>query len=359
MTYRDRAATIGAEADAALEAAADRLQLEQEKHADTRGELSREQTAHETLQQEYTLHMATEHPTDPPPDPDPEPEPEPSEVADLVAVRVFPHYSSRNYGEHEKVLTLLGQLGIKRISGLLGPSTVQHVGGFYKKAFDRYGIKTWFTVGAPREVLTDAQWTAIGNALKGAPHVEIVSGWNEPNHSRGGGTLPSNWADTTAAHQARLWDIAHPLGLMVGTPQLWSGTMSTHDADLKKLAPKIVGKYDTTSWHLYPRGTVGKDWVDRFYGLYESVLGKHPVVCTEAGYFTGSADGTGANPVTEAQQADFLPKHVRLYTDRGDRISYFELLDDPSGGREGSLGLVRADWTPKPAFGTLRDMLTA
>src|SRR3546814_2100506 len=64
-------------------------------------------------------------------------------------------------------------------------------------------------------------------------------------------------------------------------------------------------------------GTVGKEWVDRFYGLYESVLGKHPVVRTEAGYFTGSAAGTGANPVTEAQQAEYLPKHVRLYTEIG------------------------------------------
>lgn len=281
----------------------------------------------------------------------------------LVGVRVFPHYTNKNYGQHDKVLKLLGELGIKRISGLLAPGTVSQVGGFYKKAWEQYGIKTWFTVGAPRVTLSTSQWATLTKAVTAnKTFIELCSGWNEPNHVRGGGDLPSDWPDTTAAHQKALWKNFKPIGgFGIGTPQLWSGDFARHDADLKKLAPKIEGAYNKVSWHLYPRGTVGTKFVDRFYNTYDSVL-QHPdwqVCCTEAGYFTIPPDSndTGANPVTEAEQAEYWPQHLKLYTDRGDRISIFELLDDPAGGREGYLGIVRADWTKKPAFGTIKRFL--
>lgn len=353
MTYRDRAAEIGAAADAALDVAADRLRLEQEAHAATREELTAEKAETERLtgelanaEKKYADHMAAEH--IPPVNP----------LRALVRVRVFPHYKDKNYGQHDKVIALLADLGAGA-SGLLTHDMSDAVIDFYRRAYEATGTKAWLTVGEPRKPLSAAQWDRIVAILTGSLNgmVDMCSGWNEPNHVRGGGTLPADWAKTTGAHQAELYRRVKPLGIKVGTPQLWSGNLNDHDRDLRTLAPLIKGNFDTAAWHLYPRGGTGADLVTRFDATYKTTLGEWPVVCTEAGYFTGTTDGTGAKPVTEAEQADLWPQHIRLYTDRGYGISVFEMLDDPAGGREGTLGIVRADWTPKPAYAAIKALL--
>lgn len=291
-------------------------------------------------------------------------------AASMVAVRVFPSYSTKVYAHHDAVLARLGELGIKRISHKLTPAVASNkaVIAFTQRAYTQYGIKSWLTMGEPHVTLSPADWDKMEATLRGplAGMVDRVYGWNEPNHIRSGGPLPSNWHETTAAHQRQLWARVSPLGIKVGTPSLWSGDFAKHDADLAKLAPGLRGSFDHIGWHLYPRGGVGEDLLDRFDATYRKQMGTFPVVCTEAGHFTAPKYVGGAVNITQDQQAFCVPKMVDAYLARGYGLSFFELLDDPDpsgANREAHLGLINTPamdpttWTPKPAFDSLKARL--
>ncbi len=290
-------------------------------------------------------------------------------IQELVAVRVFPTYRSAVYGQYDAVLARLGALGVRRISHKIGPAMDPAVIEFTQRAFREHGITSWLTVGAPRVPLAAAQWDQIEGLLSGplAGMVERCYGWNEPNYDRGGGPFTDQWPQQTAAHQSELWARVKPLGIEVGTPQLWSGSLETHDADLAVLAPLIEGTFDHIGWHLYPRGDVGIDLIEQFEATYRLRLGEFPVVCTEAGYLDAANYTGGAANLTSAQKAILVPQLIDAYTSRGYGISYFELLDDPdasASNREASLGLVEcravdpATWVDKPAFDAFRSRLS-
>lgn len=286
----------------------------------------------------------------------------------LVAVRVFPTYRTRAYSQYDAVLARLGDLGIKRISHKIAPGMAPEAVEFTRRAYREHGIKSWLTVGEPRVSLGPRQWDEVEALLTGplAGMVERCYGWNEPNHVRGGTTVPADWLRGTAEHQRELWGRVEPLGIKVGTPQLWSGDLDAHDADLALLAPMIAGTFDHVGWHLYPRGGVGIDLIERFEATYRDLLGEFPVVCTEAGYLDAAEYDGGAANLTPTAKADLVPQLVDAYTSRGYGLSYFELLDDPDASaseREAGLGLVECDsvdpstWTDKPAFEALRARL--
>lgn len=291
-------------------------------------------------------------------------------VSARVAVRVFPTYRTAVYGQHDAVLARLGALGVKRMSHKLSPGLSPAAIDFTQRAYRELGIRSWLTVGEPRVPLDTGQWEALEALLSGPLEgmVERCFGWNEPNYGRGGGPLTEEWPQLTAAHQEQLWARVKPLGIKVGTPQLWSGSLETHDADLATLAPLIEGTFDHVGWHLYPRGGVGTELIDRFEATYDALLGRFPVVCTEAGYLDAVNYAGGAATVTSAQKTDLVPELVEAYTSRGYAISYFELLDDPdtsSAAREANLGLVEcpttdpASWVDKPAFDALASYLAS
>ncbi|MBA3392187.1 MAG: Ig-like domain-containing protein [Deltaproteobacteria bacterium] len=290
-----------------------------------------------------------------------------------VAIRVFPHYSGSTYGNHESVLQQLGRLGVSRISALLYPTMSGEEIKFYQNAYSRYGIRVWFAVGSPGATLSDADWTKVRNLLTGplAGITEVASGWNEPNHR-----LSGDWATPTANHQKKLWaniqqvNAAAGQTIRVGTPPLWSGSISTQFSDLAILSPKIKGAYDTINWHMYPHGNTGSalaSMVDAQVTQFRAAYGSFPMLNSESGYFTAENYTGGSNPSTEAEQAAQLPDLVNFHLSRGISISYFELLDDvdPSGAnREAHFGLVRtpslspSTWTDKPAFAVFKNLVT-
>lgn len=289
-------------------------------------------------------------------------------LCQLVAVRVFPTYRTRTYGQHDAVLARLGDLGVRRITHKLVPAMDPAAIEFTQRAYREHGITSWLTVGEPRVPLDPTQWDEIESLLRGplAGMVERCYGWNEPNHVRGQGPLPEEWPERTADHQRQLWERVKPLGIEVGTPQLWSGSFETHDADLATLAPLIEGSFDHIGWHLYPRGDVGVDLIELFEATYRRLLGEFPVVCTEAGYLDAEDYTGGAANLAPDEKAALVPALVDAYASRGYGLSYFELLDDPDptdSEREAGLGLVECGsvdpttWRNKPAFYSLASRL--
>ncbi len=286
----------------------------------------------------------------------------------LLAVRVFPTYRTSVYGRHDAVLARLEDLGVKRISHKITPGLSAATIDFTQRAFRELGIVSWLTVGRPRSPLGATEWEQVVDLLRGplAGMVERCFGWNEPNHDRGGEPVSPQWPELTAAHQAQLWNRVKPLGIKIGTPQLWSGSLDVHDADLARLAPLIAGSFDHIGWHLYPRGGVGTELIDRFEAVYQQQLGDFPAVCTEAGFLDAANYEGGAANLTATEKADLVPQLVDAYYARGLGLSYFELLDDPdlsASSREAGLGLVEcpttdpSTWVDKPAFAALKERL--
>lgn len=307
---------------------------------------------------EYAGHMATQHVAEGP------------TARDLIGCRIFPQYADKVYGQHDALFSWIEDSGLQRITGQVGPETPEAAIKFYQRLRDELGIKFWFTIGKPRQVFTAAQQAkVVALADRLGDSIEQVANWNEPNHLRNSGDIPlAGWETKVRPQQQWLWDTFHPRGIDVATPQLWSGDFRQHEADLRKMAPALEGLYDVIAWHLYPRGGVGADLVQEFYDLYFSVLGVHPVCCTEGGYFDAPKYTGGAVAVTQAQAAEYLPQHARLYTDRGDRFGGFELLNDPDpsqANRESNLGWINtptldpATWTAKPVFTAMKALVTA
>jgi len=297
--------------------------------------------------------------------------PPPLDKRGLVAVRVFPSYRSATYGQHEAVLARLGALGVKRISHQMSPNIAgaADVIKFTQNAYNRYGIKSWLTMGEPRVTLTAADWdkmqAAVDGPLRGM--VEMVSGWNEPNHYRSGAPLTADWAARAVAHNREMYRRFSSTIPKIGTPQLWSGDFTAHDAAVRQLAQEgLKGSFNTITWHLYPRGDVGEDLLVRFETLYRQYWGAQQIICTEGGYLDAANYTGGASNMSPTEKARLVPLWADTYVKRGYGCSYFELLDDPDpaeANREASLGLVEckgidpSTWSDKPAFASLKNYL--
>lgn len=292
----------------------------------------------------------------------------------LVAVQVFPSYRPKTYGNHAAVLTRLADLGVKRMRHMMSPVIARDakVIKFTQDAYNLLGIKSWLTMGPPRVTMSDSGWDAMEECLQGplAGMVELVSGWNEPNHLRPGSNQPPltpDWPQKTVDHNQEMYDRFSSFIPKVGSPQLWSGKFGQHEADVKKLtAAGINSTFNTILWHLYPRGGVGEGLLDMFEALYRAQWGNLPVICTEAGYLDAENYTGGAANLTPAEKARLVPLLLDAYVKRGFGVSYFELLDDPNpseSDREASLGLVECKgldpktWTDKPAFNAFHDYL--
>lgn len=332
------------------------------------------------LQKQWDDHMAT-HPVKPP-------------MVDpkLFAIRVLPHHKGSVYWQHAAILDELQQLGVKRISGQIGPNTQPQVVAFYRTLIDR-GCKLWLTVGEPHVPLSDADWKKVDAVVSAlADGIEKLFGWNEPNKARSPKVTPANWVLITNMHQYQLFT-RYGDRFTIGTPQLWSGEPEKQFVDLAKLCvplmvaldptkPKVQtdislpGHYHEIAWHYYMRhddpglvldtSFLEKRQEPEFRRILKDTTSK--IVCSESGFFTASAYVGNSNPVTLEQQAALIPQLAKWYSDRGYGCVYFELMDDPDpedNDREFNFGLVEVDtqdpetWTHKPAFKPVHDMILA
>jgi hypothetical protein len=290
---------------------------------------------------------------------------------DLFGIRVFPHYANKNYGNHPVTLAYLKNLGVKRISGQINPDMTPAVLAFYRALIDD-GCRLWLTVGVPHVPIGPAEWNQLEEHVAAlGDGIDLLSGWNEPNHARAPKVLPKDWVAQTNSHQSELFR-RFGARYRIGTPALWSGSQTKQFEALGKL--DLAGKYHVITWHWYMRHdnpglVLDTSALDVQEAEFRRVLGDtaSTIVCTESGFFTAPNYVGTSNPVTEAQQAALIPQTAKWYVDRGYGFVYFELYDepDPAGAnREDWFGVVAcptnnpADWTKKPAYDAVKGMLT-
>lgn len=215
-----------------------------------------------------------------------------------------------------------------------------------------------------------------------APYVDVWVPWNEPN-------FDLQWAPPhDAALYVRIQKAAYtaiksqdPTALVSSAPIVGTATGSATPAwDYLDAMYRngIKGYADIIGYNFYPRqapeavvfDTQGRpaSWALSSQTYLRRLVDRYdpgrPIWIQETGHSTCvRCNASAPNAVSEAQQADYL---VRMYAYRRrylqgvtDRIFWYNARDlstDPTDWY-GTAGLLRYDWSPKPAWGALSQLL--
>ncbi len=211
--------------------------------------------------------------------------------------------------------------------------------------------------------------------------VAAIEVWNEPNHS---GFFA---APDPAKSYADLVKAAYPrIKAAAPTVKVLAGALSTADAAfLKRLYGfGLRGSYDAISVHPYMvDSSVAPDdatypqalapfsfWQGlKLIRTTQTAAGdKTPVWATEFGWNTSSVYTPGGwlNGVSEATQADYLKRALRLLSDRKAGLAFVEgaviynLRDNGTNQADvnHNYGIIRNDFSRKPAFSAVLEAFT-
>ncbi len=207
-------------------------------------------------------------------------------------------------------------------------------------------------------------------ASKNADVCFAVEGINEPNYSRGGSWVPSNWRELTLAKQKVLWQAVQARPELRGKPVLGPSLQmqKATEADFQWFASHGLNNYMThAGTHCYPTGR----YIDSNFDANTRVMRKYwnkPVWVTETGYTNALADAGGQRPVPEWVAGVYAPSAALEAIDRGWKVNWFEVMDDVDAGAkndvEANYGLYAvgstispSGWRAKPAAIALKGIL--
>jgi len=276
---------------------------------------------------------------------------------DSVGVNTHVIYDDTAYGRFDLVRARLRELGVRHIrDGVCASCHWQH-DRLNTLAAD--GIKANLGVGRPGDDMT-ANLTAIRTKLKGA--VESIEGLNEWDLFSG---RSASWVTQTRTWQQDLYravkadpELRHlPV---IGPSLVFSWLNPSSWTQLGDVSAHL----DYGNLHSYPGGKPPEVNLSDEFVRARQISADKPVVSTEAGYHNALQQTNRDHPaVPEDVAATYLPRMFLENFRRGVARTYaYELLDERPGlaavDMEQSFGLVRADYTPKPAFTALRNLLT-
>ena len=258
----------------------------------------------------------------------------------------------------------------------------------------KYGVKWLMSVvpeaGTRPTNQTPAQTRAVIHdiARNAADVVYAIEGLNEPNHNRGGGTVPADWARIATAHQQAIWETAKGIPALSRVPIIGPSlqTVAAEDSyDPAVTNPlggprhfhqlKAAGILAFQSWaglHSYPDGRTPAHGLTNRLRIIDSAYGAdYPVWITEWGYHNALATTAGHDPVPESVSATYASRGLLAMVpgERRMRLARYEALDDPDPGvkdnHEANFGLWRvgsndpATWRAKEEVDIMRGILAA
>ncbi len=185
--------------------------------------------------------------------------------------------------------------------------------------------------------------------------IESLEGANEWNLRSS-----TEWATELRSHQRRLWEAAKSepatRDLPVLAPALGQRSGYTELGDLADYA-------DYGNAHNYPGGARPSTLINEVTAAEQLVVPDKPVVFTEGGYHNAMRSTSAHSPVPESVGGIYAPRLLLEHFARGTKRFYnYELLDereDPDKvDHEGNFGLLRHDYSPKPAYVALQKLLS-
>jgi len=269
---------------------------------------------------------------------------------DSIGVNTHLYYIDTPYhDEFGLVKQRLKELGIRHIRENLVPDREDQYEMLNELAGQ--GVKSTLILGEPDDGQAGLNElvSVLKNDLQGS--VAAVEGPNEWDLNG-----PSDWMSSLATYQAQLFSTIKSsslAGLPVVGPSM--GNTNSDPTD-------ISGSLEYGNIHSYPNAEPPEWNLTRLLGTATPMSGSKPVMATETGYHNAMASDNGHRPASEAAAAVYLPRLYLEYYRRGIvRTFSYELLDefsDPSGvDLEDNFGLLRNDFSPKPSFTALSNLI--
>lgn len=274
-------------------------------------------------------------------------------LVDAFGVSIHTNYLDTPYADTVRVKNALVDLGVRHVRDNLNMSVPQAYPAMREIA--SAGIRFDLIMGRPGSWQTPAKLVETIAQQFPTGVVESLEGANEYNLDENA----LDWVLELRTHQRDLWEAADAnpatAGLPVLAPALGQRTGFDQIADLGQYA-------DYGNAHLYPGGrppSWGIDWMTAAEAIV--VPGK-PVIFTESGYHNATNTTSGHNPTPESVVGGYAPRLLLEHYLRGTtRVYNYELLDeraDPGKtDHEAAFGLLRHDFSPKPSYTALRNLL--
>jgi hypothetical protein len=256
------------------------------------------------------------------------------------------------YGQHTLVLDRLHELGARSIRSRLYTGNSGQLSWLRTLAAE--GVRANLVMGDPlMESGTPEQLVSlVASQLPGV--ASSFEGANEWNLSGRGG-----WANELRSHQARLYRAA-------------KGNVAT--ASIPVVAPALgrregystlgdLSEYlDLGNMHLYTGGFTPGYRSDAELANAAVVCGSKPVVVSETGWHNASASTATHHYTPEDVAGSYAPRlFLEYFVRRVPRVFVFELVDEPADpsmtDHEAHFGLLRSDFSRKPAYIAIRNLL--
>jgi hypothetical protein len=274
-------------------------------------------------------------------------------LVDSYGVGIHLSFLDTPYKDATAVANALSDLGVRHVRDDLRTNDPREYAGI-KTVADK-GIKFNLIMGNPSSPDSAATYVNTVATQLPAGSVESLEGSNEWDLS--GDPL---WAVNLLTRQRDLYQAAKAnpatAALPVLSPALAFKWNYVTAGDLSPYA-------DVANGHMYPGGYKPSNEVSQITtAIRGSVPSTKPLITTEAGYHNALNTTNGHLPVPENVAGVYTPRVLLEHYLHGDqRVYTYELVDefdDPGlTNPEAHFGLLHRDFTPKPAYSAMKNLL--
>jgi hypothetical protein len=278
-----------------------------------------------------------------------------------VGVDTHLTFANTTYGDWPRLVGLLGQLGVRHLSdGAYGNPASSWAG--FNQLFDSrvqlavaHGMRFAYEMGKP-----GYQGGSIAQlvSVMSGPLRSSIEAVEDPNEFDSSGL--TDWAPALASYDRQLF------AAVKASPQLRSlpviGPSLVNEDSPSQLGDQ-QSSLDAGDIHPYTGGLAPTPaYIQSQLQRIRAVSGDKPVWATELGYSTALNAPAGQQPVSEYTDAVYLLRELLENFQAGVQRSYvYELIDDLADPSDSNVqdhyGLLRANYTPKPAFTALQNLL--
>ncbi len=277
-----------------------------------------------------------------------------------IGVNTHLGYTDTVYNRHDLIERELVRLGVRHIRD----GAVRGQTGAHQAILDlaAHGIKLNMIVGDPLQrwgsgSIADQLDLASGELR---PAVDSLEGPNEYNGNAR--DLDPHWVSTIRRYQTQLYRQVKGDPRLRGLPVLGPSLVG---AEAYAAVGNMTGSLNYGNVHVYPSGAPPELEAAYRMSPAERVSGRKRIQVTETGYHNavGVPSSFGHHPASEHAAAVYMPRLYMEYFREGvARTFSYELIDQwPDPGHDNSearFGLLRNDFSEKPAYRALRRLIS-